>query len=88
MRSHMKITQHANIRSQQRGIPKHRIEMILKYGYREKKPDGAYEVKVSQKQLKMLESELKRTLQDLDKIKKEAVLVSADNSIITVYNKL
>ena len=84
----MELSKHAEIRSQQRSIPKDYIEMIMEYGTPTKKPGNAFEYKLHRKNRDRVISHLKHLITLVDKCTKKAVLVDADNvcDVITVYN--
>jgi len=83
----MHLSKHAAIRSQQRGIPKDYIEMIMEYGTATRKPGNAVEYKVHRKSRDRVVSHLKHLITLVDKCTTKAVLVDADHSnVITVYN--
>ena len=45
----MKLTNHAKIRSQQRGIPEDIFSLILQFGIASPKPGNAWEIKLGKK---------------------------------------
>ena len=83
----MNLSKHAQVRGKQRGIPRNVIEIIYEYGTLKKKPGNAIELEVTKKQKNKIVSELKRLIQNLDKISNKALLVSSEGKVITVYNK-
>ena len=84
----MELSRHAEVRSQQRSIPKDYIEMIMEFGTPSRKPGNAFEYRLRKKNKDRIISHLKHLLSSVDKCTKKAVLVDADNvdDIITVYN--
>lgn len=83
----MHLSKHAEIRSQQRAIPKDYIDMIMEYGTSTRKPGNAFEYTLHKKSRDRVISHLKHLITVVDKCTKKAVLVDADNTqVITVYN--
>ena len=83
----MKISNHALIRSKQRGIPKDYIDMIMQYGTPIKKPGQTLEIKIQKRDKNQIIKHLKRLLNSIDKCSNKAVLVDSNTStVITVYN--
>ncbi|MBD3377598.1 hypothetical protein GF406_21395 [candidate division KSB1 bacterium] len=82
----MDISKHAEIRCQQRGIPKNSIDLILQFGTPLCKPGGVIEYKIYKKNKSQIQAHLKKLIDRLDKIENKAVLIS-DNQVITVYHK-
>ncbi|MGA7492151.1 MAG: hypothetical protein WB930_18030 [Syntrophobacteraceae bacterium] len=82
----MQLTQHATIRSKQRGISTECINMIIDFGTSEKRKGGAIEYRLKKGDKSNLLKQLKHQIQLLDKIDGKAVLVSDDmKEVITVY---
>ena len=81
----LNITKHATIRSQQRGIPKDEIDLILEFGKKKNRPGGAVEFGILKKDKNKIIRELKWLINKIDKIQKKRVLM-IENSIITVYH--
>ena len=82
----MDISKHATIRSQQRGIPKDDIDLIMEFGKPQCKPGGAIEYSVNKKDMNRMFIQLKHLINHLDKVANKAVLV-IDGQVITVYHK-
>jgi len=82
----MNISKHAVVRSQQRGIPKDDIDLIMQFGKPQYKPGGAIEYSVTNKDRNRMTIHLKHLINNLDKIANKAVLV-IENQVITVYHK-
>jgi hypothetical protein len=83
----MLITKHVLTRSQQRGIPRSIVELILQYGEPKNAPGNAYKYEVAGKTIPQLQSHLKGLLQEVEKLRDKVVVVSDDGCIITVYHK-
>jgi len=83
----MNYTKHSLQRSGQRGIPPNHIDFILQHGRANPCPGNAYEYSISIKEKDRIASELKQKIQLLDKVVNEAVVVSKEGEILTVYNK-
>ena len=78
---------HADIRSQQRGIPPKIIDLIITFGIKTRKPGGVWEYTITKKKKQKVTRELKQLLQLFDKSSNKSVIVSNDNTIITTYTK-
>jgi len=77
----MKISKHASVRSQQRGITFETIELITNYGTPVRKSGDVLEYR-------LLKKDKKRLIQTLDKTNNKAVIVSINGgSVITVYSR-
>jgi hypothetical protein len=74
----MNISEHAKARSRQRGIPLENMEIILSFGTPIIKKAGATE-------FKFLKKDVKKTVQQFDKLIGKAVLVSEYGVIFTRY---
>ncbi len=84
----MKFSNHAIIRSKQRGIPTILMDLILKYGTEVNKPGGAIELVLTKKDRDELISSIKNVMHLVEKTKNKAILVDSDmNSVITAYHK-
>ncbi len=83
----MNTSKHAEARSQQRGIPKADIDLILAIGTGRYKPSGAIEYTITKKAKNQIISRLKRWIDKIDRINTKAVLQSADQTIITLYHR-
>jgi len=69
----MQLSKHAAVRSQQRGIPKDYIQMIMEYGTPTRKPGNAFEYKIHRKNRDRVIGHLKRlmtlgTQQEINKL--------------------
>lgn len=82
----MKLTKHAKVRSNQRGIPKYLIELILACGSPTRKPGNAWVWRITKGDKIRIIAVLKDLIQQLDKIKDVGVLEGQDGGIITVYH--
>jgi len=83
----MQLSKHAEIRAQQRGIPKDYIEMIMEYGTPTRKPGNALEYKMHKKTRDQVMRQLKQLMILIDRCANKAVLVDGDQKeIITVYH--
>jgi hypothetical protein len=83
----MKISNHAHKRSQQRGIPKDYIEIILRYGTPVRRQGDTLEYRLHKKDKDRIVSHLKQLIQSIDKCTNKAVLVDSNlEEIVTVYN--
>jgi hypothetical protein len=83
----MKLSKHANIRSQQRGVKLNYIEFINQFGNVTKRPGEAIEIRVRNKEKDELIRYCKWIIQNLDKISRKAILKDEKTDLIlTVYN--
>ena len=80
----MKLTDHAEKRSQQRGFSKQIIDIILNQGKNQHAPGGATKIFIGRREYQAVISELKRAIQLMDKAK-DATLIIHENRILTVY---
>ena len=84
----MKISKHAQIRNNQRGFSKRKIDYILQNGNEMKRPGNAVEIVVENKLASQLIENLKKEISLIEHIKNKAILLSCDNgTIITMYSK-
>lgn len=83
----METSNHAEIRSQQRGISQDQIDFILSFGKKCRKPGGAWEYKLRRKDKSKILSELKKQIHLVDKCVDKAVLINSDRKmVITTYH--
>jgi hypothetical protein len=83
----MKVSSHATKRSQQRGIPKDYIDLILEYGTPVRRQGDALEYRLHKKDRDRLVKHLKHLINSVDRCSNKAVLVDSDmQEIVTVYN--
>lgn len=83
----MNVSKHADLRSQQRGISKEIIDVIITFGEKKRKPGNVWEFIVTKKKKQKMIKEIKHLLQLFDKSINKSVLVSDDDTIITTYIK-
>ncbi len=85
----MNISQHANVRAQQRGFTGELIYLIRAFGTKTRRPGGAWEVMITRKNKRSLINKIhnKQLLQLLDKADGKALLIGNDETIITAYIK-
>ena len=65
----MHLTQHAQTRSQQRGISSGHLKLIAAFGQTERRPGNATALYLAKNGLKELERVLREGLQTMDKLK-------------------
>ena len=83
----MEITNHAEIRSQQRGISQDQIDFILSFGKKYRRPGGALEYKLRRRDKSKIISELKKQIHLVEKCVDKAVLIKGDRKmVITTYH--
>ena len=84
----MKITNHAKVRGQQRGINNYQIRLIKAFGVAKRVPGDAMSYKLTNKNLKELEFILKQGVQFLDKLKNKTIICDdSSNTVITCYHQ-
>lgn len=81
---HMKMTAHAIARMNQRGISPEAIDLILKYGSCKQARGGSVGVFLGNKQRQEIISQLKKSIQLIDKAKNGFVILK-DDCILTTY---
>jgi DNA-binding PadR family transcriptional regulator len=83
----MKLTKHARIRCQQRGIRTHHAKLIKAFGEAQRVPGNAVKYRLTKKGRKELEIIFKQGIQLLDKLKEQAIIYDeANETIITCYH--
>lgn len=80
----MKITNHAQVRSRQRGFSNLYISLLEQFGRTEKAAGGAIKIFFGKNEYATACHELKKILQLLDKANGSALIVDGD-SILTMY---
>jgi len=83
----MEISKHAQIRTQQRGIPESVVELILDYGSPNDVKGKAIAFEVTGETINSLLSQVKSLLHNIEKLRNKVVLVSEDGKVITAYHK-
>ncbi|HAY20901.1 MAG TPA: hypothetical protein DCY27_01785 [Desulfobacterales bacterium] len=83
----MKMTKHAKIRSQQRGISAQMVEVVMSLGEPEKRPGNALEYKIRKRDKNYAISFLKRLIQIIDKSSEISVIVGDIDQVLTVYRQ-
>lgn len=83
----MQMSQHANIRARQRGIPRDYVNIILKHGTMRKKPGKAFEIQIRRKDKNKIIQDLKKLINAVERCSKKAVLIDSKmETVITLYN--
>lgn len=80
----MKMTDHAKVRQNQRGMSNLVIDIIEQYGRCEKAAGGAIKIYFGNREYQNIVHEIKQFLQKLDKAKGGTIIVH-DQDILTVY---
>lgn len=83
----MNYSNHAKVRSQQRGIPKSTIDLILQFGEPKELPGNAVAYRVNRDVIPKLQARVKAILKQIETLKDKTVVISDDNNIITVYHQ-
>lgn len=82
----MKYSNHAKIRSQQRGIPKSSVDLIIQYGEPREVPGNAVAFRVNREVIPKLQARVKTILKEIEMLKDKTVVISNDNTVVTVYH--
>lgn len=82
------LTRHAQVRSQQRGIPPIVIDLILQFGSQESAGDGASKLFFDKAARRRLQSYAGTLAPMLDEHLDAYAVVSQDNQIITVGHRI
>jgi hypothetical protein len=82
----MKLSNHAKVRCQQRGIPNKLIKMVIIHGKPERGPGGARIYLLSKKMKNQIISSMKQNIQVLEQASNVKVVVSDDEQVITAYH--
>ncbi|MFT5725909.1 MAG: hypothetical protein ACI8PB_000025 [Desulforhopalus sp.] len=80
----MKLTKHANMRKQQRGIPDNLLDVIFKYGRISNVNGNAYKIFLGNRECHAIIAEFKRGIKEVDRAKGGTIIASGGH-IITVY---
>ena len=80
----MKISKHAEIRSQQRGISKEIKDIIFSFGSRSPKPGNAEEYRITKKVSRQLIAEHKKIVKDMKKNMDGLVFNAVPKKILNV----
>lgn len=83
----MKMTKHAKIRCQQRGIKSDLLDIILLHGKESILPGGATGYFLRKKDRKRLVRECKRLIQLLDHFTGIQIIESAEGLMLTAYHR-
>ena len=83
----MVISNHTQIRCQQRGIPKEYVELIIQHGQQCRRQGSALEYRLLKKDKDRLISFLKKQIHMVERSVGKCVLVSEDHeTVITTYH--
>jgi hypothetical protein len=83
----MKITNHAKIRSQQRGIPTSLIDLIISHGTPKKVVGNAVAYEVSGRVKNRIIARLKYLIRLIKKLPGKVIIESEDGEVLTAYHK-
>jgi hypothetical protein len=82
-----RISAHARVRGQQRGISESLMLLVAAFGKAEYRRDGAVRYSLDKYELKMIEGLLRNGVQNIDKLKRLKVVQSgSDGVVITCYH--
>jgi len=81
----MKITKHARIRGQQRGISEAYMTLLIAFGKVSKAKNGAVSIYLDKHGMRLLENVFHEGIQVIDKIKNKKIICSYNDTIITCY---
>lgn len=82
----MKMSKHAEIRSQQRALPQDVLEIVMKHGRILNAPGGAYKLFFGNKECALAISELKKMMKVLERAK-GGTLIFGEDQVVTVYKQ-
>lgn len=82
----IKMSKHAEIRSQQRGISHDVLEVVMKYGRSTNVSGGASKLFFGNKEYSSVISKLKKIMKTLERAKGSTIVLGGDQ-IITVYKQ-
>lgn len=83
----MKLSLHSQKRSRQRGFSRAGLDIVKRYGRIEYAPGGAVRIFFGKKEKQLMVTDLKKTLQMLDKTQGGTLIVK-DNELLTAYHRL
>lgn len=83
----MKLTKHAKIRMSQRGIKNIIIDLIYRYGRKERTQGDCYSYYIPPKNKHQIISELKHMIHYFEKSSGKRIIVNDDNVITTYHRK-
>lgn len=83
----MNVSAHAKERCRQRGIPEYLLGIIHDLGVKERRPGKAIRTTLRKKDCDKMVHELKRFIQQVEKLKKVSVLTGEEETVITAYRK-
>ena len=81
------MTNHAESRSKQRGIPKKVLTLIMAYGIGRKARGDATKCYLNKRAIDERIHELKQEIQLIEKLKSVRYIVSNDGQVITAYRE-
>jgi hypothetical protein len=81
----MKFTQHAEKRKKQRGFSDQIVKIIKRHGRSMRAPGGATRIFFGKKEYQKMTEELRKAIRILDRAKGGSLVISPDQSLLTVY---
>lgn len=85
--SDIRMTNHAEFRSKQRGISKKALTLIMAHGIARKAPGDAMKCYLNKQAMDELIHQLKEEIQLIEKLKSVRYIESNDGQIITAYRE-
>ena len=82
----MKMTKHAETRSQQRALPLNALEVVMKHGRFLNAQGGVYKLFFGNKECAHAISDLKKIMKTLERAK-GGTLIFGGNQVVTVYKQ-
>jgi len=82
----MKLSKHAKIRSQQRGIHSKLINMIINHGKPERGAGGAHIYMLTRRDKNEIITQMKQNIKILEQAANVKVVVSDNGEVITAYH--
>ena len=85
----MEMSNHSEIRCQQRGISQEQVDLIISHGQKWKRPGGAWEYRLRRKDKDRIISALKSQIHMVERSVGKRVLISGDHEkVVTTYHLL
>lgn len=83
----MHITKHAEMRCQQRGIPREIVEVLLLLGQSHKRPGGVTELRISKRDKSEFLRGLSRVKQLVERAAATIIIAGDDDVVVTAYKQ-
>ena len=84
MKTKILLTQHAQLRMQQRAVPESMVSLLFEYGDYQQAGDGCLKVALTRKGARRLRRDLQTLMGQLDSLQNTYLVESPDGAVITV----